>query len=363
MIKTFQQLSEAQKQELKKGVIEVSGRHMNRTALGIVDAITQLYPNATFDELKQLLPDSINPSAPKNFRSLFRPYSDRMYGVFQPGTIRKECETQGIDLNASHFTSEDEIFKSSDGVEILVAKTWESKDTETGEHDLQNLINHVEQYGVRVVEYTKEKPFKKGGYSLEVINPVLLDELRNPKKKTFPWWLILLAIFLLGILLYFFGCNKNTPVKPVETVKADTTKVTVVPEVKKDEITKLKEDINSGAKVTNRSITFHDIFFDFDSDKINSNSDADLNSALSLLNELPELKIEIIGHTSNEGKEKHNVILSEKRAVSVKKWLVEKGIKEERLKTSGKGSAENIAENDTEENREKNRRIEFKISN
>jgi outer membrane protein OmpA-like peptidoglycan-associated protein len=361
MIKTFQQLSEAQKQELKKGVIEVSGRHMNRTALGIVDAIMQLYPNANFEELKQLLPDTINPSAPKNFRSLFRPYSERMYGVIQSGSIRKECETQGIDLNASHFTDPSEIFKTSDGVEVLVSKAWESKDTETGEHDLQNLINHVQQYGVRVVEFSKEKPFTKGGYSLEIINPTFYEELRNPKKKSFPWWIILLVLAILGILIFFIFNKKEKPLEVIGQPKIDSSKVTVN-SGPKDEISQLKEDINAGKNVANRSITFNDIFFEFDSDKIKESSSPELEKALSLLNELPELKVEIIGHTSNEGKVKHNLNLSEKRAIAVKKWLVEKDISEQRLSISGKGSSEPITENDTEEKKEKNRRIEFKVT-
>ena len=65
-------LSPTEKKELKKGVIEVYGKHMNRTALGVVDAILKLYPDATFDELKKILPVSINPSAPKNLQSLFK---------------------------------------------------------------------------------------------------------------------------------------------------------------------------------------------------------------------------------------------------------------------------------------------------
>jgi hypothetical protein len=208
-MKVFEKLSDAQKLSLKKGVFEVSGRHMNRTALGIVDAITQLFPTSTFDELKLMLPDSINPSAPKNFKSLFRPYTDRMYGVIQPGNIRQECAAQDIDLNASHFTDASETFKSADGVEILVAKTWESKDTETGEHDLQNLINHVEKYGVRVVDYKAEKPFEKGGYSLEMINPTLFAELTSPKKNRFPAWiLVVLFCIIAGISAYFLLMKK-----------------------------------------------------------------------------------------------------------------------------------------------------------
>jgi len=64
-LKTIERLTEMQKKALKTGVIEVTGKAMNRTALGVVDALLTLYPSLTFEELKAMLPDSINPSAPK----------------------------------------------------------------------------------------------------------------------------------------------------------------------------------------------------------------------------------------------------------------------------------------------------------
>lgn len=201
-IKTIKKLSEAQKSELKKGVIEVTGKAMNRTALGVVDAIFTMYPNTTFQELKTMLPDTINPSAPKNYKSLFKPYTDRLYGVIQPGSIKKECEEQGLDVNASHFTKEGETFITSDGIEVLVSKTWESSDTETGENDLQNLINHVQQYGIRVTKVEKKVAFNKGEYHLEVINPILLSSIQNNSKKKFPWWIVIIIVLvILGIIL------------------------------------------------------------------------------------------------------------------------------------------------------------------
>jgi hypothetical protein len=197
-------LTQNQRLELKKGVIEVEGKAMNRTALGVVAAIFKLFPNITFSELKEILPDTINPSAPKNYKSLFRPYTDRMYGVVQPGSIRQECIDQGLDINASHFIDENETFVTSDGVEVLVSKTWESKDTETGEHDLQNLINHVKQYGVNVVSFESKKPFKRGDYHLEIINPTLVKALTETPKKGFPWWILILLLIIATTLTFWY---------------------------------------------------------------------------------------------------------------------------------------------------------------
>ncbi len=72
---TFNKLSDSEKKELNKGVIQVYGSAMNRTALGIVDAFLILNPNATFQELKEALPDSLNPSGPVQVKTLFAPFN------------------------------------------------------------------------------------------------------------------------------------------------------------------------------------------------------------------------------------------------------------------------------------------------
>ena len=202
-IKVIEHLSETQKKALKTGVIEVTGKAMNRTALGVVDAILTLYPSLTFAELKVLLPDHINPSAPKNYKSLFKPYTDRLYGVVQQGNIREECEAQELDIHASHFVDANETFKTSDGIEVLVSRSWESSDTATGENDLQKLIDHVAQYGVRVTKVEKKVAFNKGDYHLEIINPPLLNELQQPKKSKFPGWIILAILVMIGAAVFF----------------------------------------------------------------------------------------------------------------------------------------------------------------
>jgi outer membrane protein OmpA-like peptidoglycan-associated protein len=362
-IKTIENLSDSQKKELRNGVIEVTGKAMNRTALGVVDAIFTLYPKIKYQELKEMLPDSLNPSAPKNYKSLFKPYTDRLYGVIQPGSIRQECESQGLDLNASHFTAADEVFRTSDGVEVLVSKSWESSDTETGENDLQNLIDHVVQYGIRVTKVEKKAAFNKGEYHLEIINPTLLQLIQNPPKKKIAWWiLVLIALLILIIGVFLIGLNKpQNPKKETENEAKEQTKIEKSEDV--STLKNIKSQIESGVNTEGKSVNFHEILFEIDSDKILPESEKYLSEVQEILNNIPKLTLLIVGHTSSEGNEDYNLKLSTSRAKAVSNYLQSKGIQASRLTVEGKGSSDPIASNDKEEGRKLNRRIEFVVTN
>jgi len=86
-----------------------------------------------------------------------------------------------------------------------------------------------------------------------------------------------------------------------------------------------------------------------------------LKQAVIVFKEYPALRVEISGHTSNEGKREFNMKLSRKRAEAVKDYLVSAGIDEKRIGTVGYGPDKPIADNDTKEGTEKNRRIEFRL--
>lgn len=307
-IKTLEKLTEVQRKELKKGVIEVTGKAMNRTALGVVDAIFTLYPNITFSELKEMLPDTINPSAPKNYKSLFKPYTDRLYGVVQPGSIRKECEEQGLDLNASHFIKEGETFRTTDGVEVLVSKTWESADTETGENDLQNLIDHVAQHGIRVTKVEKKEAFNKGEYHIEIINPTLLQTIQNPPKKKIPWWILILLLLLVAGILFFLTNGKEKE----ETVSQEETVLPVEVEASNSlsPLGEIKNQIAAGENTEGQSVSFHEILFEKDSDVLLPESEVYLNEIFQVMTDIPALKLLIVGHTSSEGDDNYNLKLS-----------------------------------------------------
>ena len=110
---------------------------------------------------------------------------------------------------------------------------------------------------------------------------------------------------------------------------------------------------------TDGKIVTHGILFDTGKDVIKAESLPTLKSILAILNDNPELKFSIEGHTDNQGNKAINQPLSEKRAAAVKTWLAAKGIEEARLKTRGFGDGKPIDTNATAEGRANNRRVEF----
>lgn len=87
-----------------------------------------------------------------------------------------------------------------------------------------------------------------------------------------------------------------------------------------------------------------------------------LNSVASAMKAAPQLEVEVGGHTDSVGKEDYNQDLSERRAKSVKEFLVNAGIDASRLKTKGYGEATPVDTNDTAEGRANNRRVAFKVT-
>jgi outer membrane protein OmpA-like peptidoglycan-associated protein len=76
----------------------------------------------------------------------------------------------------------------------------------------------------------------------------------------------------------------------------------------------------------------------------------------------PELaRVAVDGHTDNQGLEKNNINLSERRAISVVRWLTDHGIDARRLEARGFGPRRPIADNKSDAGRAKNRRVEFQI--
>ncbi|MEJ2155571.1 MAG: OmpA family protein [Desulfobacteraceae bacterium] len=105
---------------------------------------------------------------------------------------------------------------------------------------------------------------------------------------------------------------------------------------------------------------YKDIKFEVNKADLRQSSFPVLNEIVGALEAQPDLKIEIQGHTDSTGAHDYNVGLSQRRAESVKAYLVSKGIASHRLTTRGYGPDRPIASNTTKEGRARNRRVEVK---
>ncbi|MFN3404028.1 MAG: OmpA family protein [Cytophagaceae bacterium] len=103
------------------------------------------------------------------------------------------------------------------------------------------------------------------------------------------------------------------------------------------------------------------VFFDFAKADLRKESYGELDRFYKMLKENPTLCVEIAGHTDDVGNSESNQKLSEARAQSVVKYLVDKGIDEKRLLGVGYGEEFPVATNSTDEGRQLNRRTELII--
>lgn len=107
-------------------------------------------------------------------------------------------------------------------------------------------------------------------------------------------------------------------------------------------------------------VTLKNVFFDFDKVELKPESYVELDKLADYLR-TNKIRIEIGGHTDDQGSDDYNDRLSENRAKSVYDYLVNKGIPADRLQYKGYGKRVPIADNATDEGRAINRRTEFKI--
>ncbi len=117
-------------------------------------------------------------------------------------------------------------------------------------------------------------------------------------------------------------------------------------------------------KVTKEEIVINNIYYDFDKWTLRPESYIELNKIVEILNENPQMIIQINSHTDARGSDEYNLSLSEKRAQSVVNYLISKGISPSRLKYKGWGESNLLIKDaQTEEEHQLNRRTTFNLLN
>lgn len=119
------------------------------------------------------------------------------------------------------------------------------------------------------------------------------------------------------------------------------------------------------AEATDRGLvlTLGDVLFATARADLRSGATESLDRLVAFLNQYPNRNVEIEGHTDNVGGEAYNQALSERRAESVKSYLVRQGIDSQRLAASGKGMHYPRVDNASADGRQQNRRVEVIILN
>ena len=107
--------------------------------------------------------------------------------------------------------------------------------------------------------------------------------------------------------------------------------------------------------------TFEPVYFQSNSEIIEERSHPMLKEIGGVLRTNPGMQIRVEGHSDGQGDDEYNRELSERRAESVRSFLIENGAAKGQVEAEGVGERRPIASNETTEGRSKNRRVEFHI--
>ncbi|WP_225000042.1 OmpA family protein [Cesiribacter sp. SM1] len=115
--------------------------------------------------------------------------------------------------------------------------------------------------------------------------------------------------------------------------------------------------------VLDRAIVLENIYYDFDKAEIRQDAARELDKLVTVLQDNPQLVIELSSHTDSRGDVAYNIDLSQRRAESAVQYIISKGVEPRRIAARGYGKTRPIIENaETEEEHQVNRRTEFKVT-
>lgn len=116
------------------------------------------------------------------------------------------------------------------------------------------------------------------------------------------------------------------------------------------------------AEIANAKAAFSvPVYFDYDKSAIRDDQKATLEAKLPIFQANPDMRIRVAGHTDNRGSDEYNMVLGQKRAAEVKRYLVARGIAEGRIDVVSFGEERPAVAQDNEDAWAKNRRDEFEI--
>jgi len=119
----------------------------------------------------------------------------------------------------------------------------------------------------------------------------------------------------------------------------------------------VKVDSN-GCEIVAKVISLDGVFFHTNSAELKGDSYSVLDSAAGTLTSMPNVSVEVAGHTDSQGDAGYNQNLSQQRAETVRSYLISKGVSASRLSATGYGESQPVADNSSSAGRAQNRRVE-----
>jgi outer membrane protein OmpA-like peptidoglycan-associated protein len=221
----------------------------------------------------------------------------------------------------------------------------------------------------KVIDAVTNKPISAKILCYDAITQQIIDSVQTSKSGSYEFMITAKEVFYkissagydgmeesfdVGAFLKKGSFQKDLFLEPVSQSQ---------PETQPNDDVKEEPKESRGVSVNPEKSVFKldKVYFQIGESNVLPESFEQLNNLVTYLKENSNLKIQIEGHTDNQGDSKANKKLSLERAYNVREYLVSKGIAGKRIKFVGLGDAQPISANDTEENRKLNRRVEYKI--
>jgi len=174
-------------------------------------------------------------------------------------------------------------------------------------------------------------------------------------------WFAIALVMILPVMLLTVSCSKKVmQTEPVSTTQRDVQKES------DDQSGRLQEDRlraeASAREAARTAFVNENIHFAFDSFVLSDQAQRILNSKADYLNTNSGVTVTVEGHCDDRGTEAYNIALGERRAESVKKFLIDLGISANRLNTVSYGEERPVAMGQDELSWAKNRRSQFVIN-
>jgi OmpA-OmpF porin, OOP family len=163
---------------------------------------------------------------------------------------------------------------------------------------------------------------------------------------------------------YYFIDDVNVRIAPPGTPLTLRPKESMPPPprpVVPDHVSSEVVNIHQVEPAVGTRVRLDNVQFEFDKADLLPGYEKELDRLVALMTDFPYLRVEIEGHTDDQGSDEYNIRLSDARAKAVVDYLLKKDVEKERLTWKGYGESKPLVPNDGEPGRATNRRVEFRI--